>query len=64
MTPNLGTARRLALVWGVHSVTTPDVSMPLWVMMARSPLNSQTVFFSGAPRFLPPVSTAVTSQTP
>ena len=26
MTPNLATARRLALVWGVHSVRTPDVS--------------------------------------
>ena len=26
MTPSLETARRLALVWGVHSVITPDVS--------------------------------------
>jgi pyruvate kinase len=26
MTPNLATARRLALVWGVHSVRTHDVS--------------------------------------
>ena len=26
MTPSLATARRLALVWGVHSVQTPDVS--------------------------------------
>ena len=26
MTPSLGTARRLALVWGVHSVQTPDIS--------------------------------------
>lgn len=26
MTPSLHTARRLALVWGVHSVLTPDVS--------------------------------------
>ena len=26
MTPNLATARRLALVWGVHTVQTPDVS--------------------------------------
>src|SRR5258706_11148193 len=26
MTPNLTTARRLSLVWGVHSVTTRDVS--------------------------------------
>ena len=26
MTPSLSTARRLALVWGVHSVQTPDVA--------------------------------------
>ena len=25
LTPNIDTARRLALVWGVHSVQTPDI---------------------------------------
>ena len=25
LTPNIGTARRLSLVWGIHSVQTPDI---------------------------------------